>query len=73
MTLISELNPSRQMTFNTLFLLSMNPFLRRRYSQYITDDNPIFKREQCSRFTLDSQIDITLFNRTTDPFLRLGH
>jgi hypothetical protein len=73
MTLISELDPSRQMTFNTLHLLLMNPILGRRYGQYMTDDNNIFKREQCSRFMLDSQIDISLFNRTTDPFIRLRH
>lgn len=73
LTLISELNPSRQMTFNTLRLLSLNPILRRRYAQYLTDDNKFFKREQCGRFMFDSQIDNTLFNRRTDPFLRLRH
>jgi hypothetical protein len=73
MTLISELDPSRQMTFNTLHLLSMNPILRRRYTQYMTDDNKVFKREQCGRFMFDNQIDISLFNRTTDPFIRLRH
>jgi hypothetical protein len=71
MTLISELDPSRQMTFDTLRLLSLNPILHRRYAQYMTDGNNFFKRERCGRFMLDSQIDNTLFNRTTDPFLRL--
>jgi hypothetical protein len=73
MKLISELYPSRQMAFDTLHLLLMNPILHRRYAQYMTDDNHIFKREQCSRFMLDSQIDISLFNKTTDPFIRLRH
>ncbi|CAF2237125.1 unnamed protein product [Rotaria magnacalcarata] len=71
MTLVSELDSSRQMTFSTLHLLSMNPILRHRYASYMTDQYPTFKREQCSRFMFDNQIDITLFNRTTDPFLRL--
>jgi hypothetical protein len=73
MTLVSELDPSRQMSFGTHYLLSMNPILRRRYAQYMTDDNTSFKRERCSRFMLDSQIDKNLFNRTTDPFSRLKH
>ena len=73
MTLISELYPSRQMAFSTVHLLSMNPILRRRYAQYTTDGVHRFKREQCSRFMFDSQIDITLLNRTTDPFFRLRH
>lgn len=51
----------------------MNPILRRRYAQYLTDDKNIYKREQCSRFIFDSQIDISLFNRTTDRFFRLRH
>jgi hypothetical protein len=73
LTLISELDPSRQMAFNTLRLLSLNPVLRRRYAQYMTNDKNIFKRERCSRFMFDSQIDSTLLNRTTDLFLRLKH
>jgi hypothetical protein len=73
LTLISELDPSRHMTFDTLRLLSLNPVLRRRYGQYMTDGNSLFKRERCGRFMFDSQIDSTLFNRTTDPFLRLRH
>jgi hypothetical protein len=73
MTLVSELYPSRQMTYNTLHLLLMNPVLSRRYAQYMTDDNPIFQPEQCGRFMLDSQIDISLLNRTTDLFARSRH
>ncbi|CAF4042624.1 unnamed protein product [Rotaria sp. Silwood2] len=73
MTLISELDSSRKMTFSTLHLLLMNPILRHRYEQYMTDANQIFQQEQCSRFILDSQIDITLFNRTTNSFFRLKH
>ena len=73
MTLVSELDSSRQMSFNTFYLLSTNPILRRRYTQYMTDDNTIFKRERCSRFMFDSEIDRNLFNRTTDPFSRLRH
>ncbi len=73
MTLVSELDPSRQMTFNTLNLLSMNPILHRRYAQYMTNDNHIFKPEQCGRFVLDSQIDTSLFNRTIDLFARTRH
>jgi hypothetical protein len=61
------------MTYNTLNLLSMNPILHRRYAQYMTDDNRIFKPEQCGRFLFDSQIDISLFNRTTDLFARSRH
>ncbi|CAF0751812.1 unnamed protein product [Rotaria sordida] len=69
--LISELYPSRQMFFNTLRLLSLNPILRRRYAQYMTNGNNFFKRERCSRFIFDRQIDNALLNRTIDPFLRL--
>ncbi|CAF2764840.1 unnamed protein product [Rotaria sp. Silwood2] len=71
--LISELYPSRQVFFDTLRLLSLNPILRRRYAQYMTNDNNIFKHERCSRFIFDSQIDNALFNQTIDPFLRLRH
>lgn len=73
MNLVSELYSSRQITFSTLHLLSMNPVLHHRYAQYMKDGNPLFKREQCSRFMFDSQIDINLFNRTTNPFTRLRH
>lgn len=71
LTLVSELDPSRQMSFNTLRLLSLNPILSRRYKSYVTNDkNQFFKRESCGRFMFDSQIDSFLFNRTTNPFLR---
>lgn len=73
MTLISELDPSHEMSFNTLHLISMNPILRRRYAQYLTNENTIFKQEQCNRFMFDNQIDSSLLNRTTDPFIRLRH
>lgn len=73
LTLVSELDPSRQMVFNTLRLLSLNPVLQRRYAQYMTDGNSLFRPESCGRFMFDSQIDAKLFNRTTDPFLRLKH
>lgn len=72
-TLISELDPSRQMTFSTLHLLSMNPILHRRYSEYMKDGNHIFQPEQCGRFMFDSQIDSSLFNRTTMSFSRFRH
>lgn len=68
MQLVSELEPTRQITFNTLYLLTMNPILRRRYAQYMTDTNAFFRPEQCNRFILDSQIDSSLLNRTIDPF-----
>ncbi|CAF4857391.1 unnamed protein product [Rotaria sp. Silwood1] len=71
--LISELYPSHQMFFDTLRLLSLNPILRRRYAQYMNNGNNFFKRERCSRFIFDSQIDNTLLNGTIDPFLRLRH
>jgi hypothetical protein len=61
------------MVFDTLRLLSLNPILRRRYAQYMTDGNNFFKREQCGRFMFDNQIDKNLFNRTTDSFFRLKH
>jgi len=48
----------------------MNPILRRRYAQYMTDTNAFFRPEQCNRFMLDSQIDSSLLNRTIDPFYR---
>jgi hypothetical protein len=74
MTLTSELYSSRQMTFNTLHLISTNRVLRHRYAQYIiANRNILFKREQCNRFIFDSQIDLSLFNRTLDPFFRLRH
>ncbi len=73
LTLISELDPSRQIAFNTLRLLSLNPILHRRYAQYLTDGNHFFKRERCGRFMFDNQIDNTLLNRTIDPFLRLRY
>ncbi|UJR35159.1 hypothetical protein I4U23_027928 [Adineta vaga] len=71
--LISELDPSRQMVYSTLRLLSLNPVLHRRYAHYMTNGNNLFKREQCGRFMFDSQIDERLFNRTRDPFFRLKH
>ncbi|CAF1223089.1 unnamed protein product [Adineta steineri] len=73
LTLVSELNPSRQMVFNTLRLLSLNPILHRRYGQYMNDGNTLFKREQCGRFMFDSEIESSLLDQTTDPFLRLRH
>ncbi|CAF1612179.1 unnamed protein product, partial [Adineta ricciae] len=69
--LISELDPSRQMVYDTLRLLTLNPVLHRRYAHYMVDGKRLFKREQCGRFMFDSQIDKRLFNRTTDPFVRL--
>ena len=69
--LISELDPSRQMVYDTLRLLTLNPVLHRRYAHYMVDGKRLFKREQCGRFMFDSQIDRRLFNRTTDPFVRL--
>ncbi|CAF1066490.1 unnamed protein product [Adineta steineri] len=77
MTLTSELDSSRLMTFNTLHLLSVNPILHRYYGQYMinnnTNTNRMFKREECNRFMFDSQIDKNLFNRTIHPFVRVRH
>ncbi|UJR10668.1 hypothetical protein I4U23_014863 [Adineta vaga] len=73
MTLVSELDPSRQMTFNTLHLLSTNPILQRRYAHFMTNENGLFKKEQCNRFMLDNQIDRSLFNRAKNHFSRLKH
>ncbi|CAF0945987.1 unnamed protein product [Adineta ricciae] len=72
-TLVSELDPTRQMTFSTLHLLSTNPILHRRYAQYMTNEHSLFRKEQCNRFMLDNQIDISVFNRTKDRFSRLKH
>lgn len=53
--LISELDPSRKVTFDTYFLLSMNPYLRRRYSSLMTSTvNAPAKKELCQRFIFDS-------------------
>ena len=69
--LVSELYPEQQMTFNTLRLLSMNTILRRRYIESRDNITPLFKKELCSRFMFDSQIDKNILTRITDPFLPL--
>ena len=66
MTLVSELNPSRQMSFNTLHLLSMNPILSRSYVPYLKKNNQIVQVEQCARFMLDNQIEDSLIDRMTN-------
>lgn len=66
MTLVSELDPSRQMNFNTLHLLTMNPILSRSYAPYLkTKNKQIFQAEQCARFMLDNQIEESLIQTTT--------
>lgn len=71
--LVSELYPLREVHFNTLRLLSLNPILRHRYSQYMTYGNKFFKNERCNRFMFDNQIESKLLNKTIDPFLRVKH
>ena len=56
MTLLSELDPSRAMSFDTKYLLSMNPRLRRRYGQSILKNAA---PERCQRFLFDSDIERT--------------
>ena len=73
--LISEIDPSRRLSFNTLRLLALNPNLSRRYAQYLHHGKKYFQREQCDRFMFDSQIDKSLLSRTTsiNSFHRLKH
>ena len=73
LNLISELDPSRRIAFNTLRLLALNPILHRRYVQYLNNEKKFFRREQCDRFMFDSQIEKSLFYQTRDPFLRSKH
>ena len=69
MTLVSELDPSRQMSYNTLHLLLMNPILSRSYAPYLTNANQLFQTEQCNRFMLDNQIDDSLVDRISTSSL----
>ena len=48
MNLISELDPSRQVTFDTMYLLAMNPHLRHYYRS---------RKEYCQQFIFDSDIN----------------
>lgn len=52
MNLISELDPTRRVTFDTFFLLSMNPNLRRRFSPLFNEPR---RKELCQRFLFDSE------------------
>lgn len=73
LNLISEVDPSRRVSFNTLRLLTLNPILHRRYAQYLNDERKFFRREQCDRFMFDSQIEKSLFDQRRDSIVRLKH
>jgi len=66
LNLISEIDPTRFVTFDTIRLLMLNPNLHRRY--FLSTSTILFPREQCRRFMFDSQIDENLLNRKTNLF-----